>query len=333
MEYWQVAAGDRGRDYSNLFFEYGIMCVGGETQINTFKQVEEGDVVVLKRGISKILGAGKIIKQDGTVCKEDEKWLGDFEGWDLRNYANVEWHQLEKPLPISSGLTMGTIKRLHDTNLQKKANEIIEKYPKIKFKQKPDLSDIYKLENEEIIDFLIEEGFRPGNAEELNNTFNRIRMLAKFYCEKCDWDQVKEHETRTFLIIPLLFALGWSEQKLKIELGITNRRRVDIAGFSKPFFGSDDQNEFKNCKLIIESKGLSRGLDTAREQAIAYAETFPNCKKVIISNGFCYKAFQKEGDTFSTTAIAYMNLLHPTNKHPLYLNSKGTKEIFKLLLP
>jgi len=331
MTYWQVAAGAKGRDYSNIFFEYGIMCVGGEKQIRTLGEVKEGDIVILKRGRSEILGAGKIIERDGIVNAENEEWLGDFDGWNLKAYANVEWYRLRKPIPASSGLGIGTIMKAADSDIQRKADNIIANDPQVGYKPKPNLDDISPLKDKEIIEFLVSEGFRPRNAEELTNTFNRIRLLANFYYHKCRWEEVREHETRTFLIMPLLFALGWSEQLLKIELGIGGRKRVDIAAFSKPFLGWNDER--KSCKLIIESKGFSIGLDTVKEQAIAYAEAFPTCKKVIVSNGFCYKAFHKEGDTFSTTPIAYMNLLKPTNKHPLYPNSKGTFEVFKLLLP
>ena len=32
MNYWQVAAGDGGRDYSEVFLKYGVMLIGlGET--------------------------------------------------------------------------------------------------------------------------------------------------------------------------------------------------------------------------------------------------------------------------------------------------------------
>lgn len=310
------------------------MCVGGDDQVETLRRVKEGDVVIIKHGRNKILGAGKVIKRNGKVHDDDEEWLGDFDGWDLSTYANVEWHRPPKPIKTSSMLGMGTIMTVPNSRHQKIANDIIKKYPKFPSKLKPNLKKIRTLEDEEIIEFLISEGFRPGNAEELTNTFNRIRLLANFYYNNCEWGEVREHETRTFLIIPLLFALGWSEQKLKIELGIEDRKRVDIAAFTKPFLGGDWDNEKENCKLIIEAKGFSKGLDTVREQAIAYAKSFPKCKKVIVSNGFSYKAFiRKKDGTFSTKPIAYMNLLNPTNRHPLYPASKGTLKVFKLLLP
>jgi hypothetical protein len=31
--YWQIAAGSAGRDYSDIFLKFGMAFVGGETQI------------------------------------------------------------------------------------------------------------------------------------------------------------------------------------------------------------------------------------------------------------------------------------------------------------
>ena len=133
MTYWQVAAGAKGRDYSGLFFDYGIMCVGGDKKINLLREVDIGDKVVLKRGVSEILGAGTV-KAKST---EDEEWLGDFDGWTLSEYAEVVWHRLPKPLPvgkkhaIKKGLAQGTIKRVTNPQIQKETENIISSQPAI----------------------------------------------------------------------------------------------------------------------------------------------------------------------------------------------------------
>lgn len=334
MTYWQVAAGARGRDYSDLFFDYGIMCVGGEKQINFLKEVDVGDKVVLKRGVSEILGVGVVQEKS----QPDEEWLGDFDGWTLSEYAKVVWHRLPKPLPvgkkhtIKKGLAQWTIKRVYDSQIQKETDNIISSQPAISnYLPRPDLSGIRELKDKKIIKFLINNGFRPANAEVLTNTFNRIRLLAKFYYKKCDWEQVREHETRTFLVMPLLFALGYSEQQIKIELPAGDRKRIDIAIFDGPYYGWED--DVAKCKLIIETKGFSFGLDNVEEQAIAYAKSFPKCEKVVVTNGFCYKVYPREKEKFCEKPSAVMNLLKPKDKHPLYMQSEGALTVFKELLP
>ncbi len=127
-------------------------------------------------------------------------------------------------------------------------------------------------------------------------------------------------------------ALGWAEQQIKIELPVKDRGRADIACFSKPYTGENDR-----CLLIIETKSFTQGLDYAPEQVKKYAEHFPNCKIVVVTNGYCYKAFEKQQDdedaTFRETPSAYLNLLKPRDRYPLDPQVKGCLEALKLLLP
>jgi len=39
---------------------------------------------------------------------------------------------------------------------------------------------------------------------------------------------IREHETRTFLVIPLLLALGWAEQQLKIEMPAAGAESISL---------------------------------------------------------------------------------------------------------
>ena len=70
MTYWQVAAGEGSRNYTNLFLEYGVILVGTGNPGSYLKfpekyrgrkdwrrkivtladKVKQGDVVILKRG-------------------------------------------------------------------------------------------------------------------------------------------------------------------------------------------------------------------------------------------------------------------------------------------
>lgn len=109
----------------------------------------------------------------------------------------------------------------------------------------------------EILAFLIREGLRVSAAEELTQALQRIRLLAEYYYNHQPWSDIREHETRTFLVIPLLLALGWAEQQLKIELPVKGGR-VDIACLDRPFSGNP-----ANVVALIETKGFSSGLDFA----------------------------------------------------------------------
>ena len=86
---------------------------------------------------------------------------------------------------------------------------------------------------------------------------------------------------------------------MKVELQAPGVGRIDIGCFRKPFSGRDDDQ----CIALIETKGLTQGLDYATNQAHGYANSFPSCKVVLATNGYCYKAYERVGDTFATEHV------------------------------
>lgn len=165
----------------------------------------------------------------------------------------------------------------------------------------------------------------------MTEALQRIRLLAKYYYDDLRWSDVREHETRTFLVIPLLLALGWAEQQLKIELPVKGGR-VDIACYDGPF----SREKSEDAVALIETKGFSSGLDYAPQQAHEYATHFRNCNLVIVTNGYCYKTYARKNDeTFeSKQPAAYLNLLRPRDRYPLDPETTdGALEVLRCLLP
>jgi hypothetical protein len=329
MRYWQIASGAAGREYSKDFVRFGMAFVGGDVQVATMEKVEVGDRILLKRGLNEVVAVGEVVQRDGAHRGVDDKdWLRDFDGWDLRAYCFVDWHVPEKPVTVG-GLTRATVQRVHAKELKKLAEELLSNVPPNR-QRDPEPHPTQPVDDETILEFLIQQGLRPGAAEDLTVALKRIRLLAKYYYNECTWEEIREHETRTFLIVPLLVALGWAEQQIKIELPVTGRGRADVACFPGPYVGRNEE-----CILLIESKGFSQGLDYAVDQAKEYAHHFPRCRVVLVSNGFCYKAFKRRSKgEFSTEPSAYLNLLKPQDRYPLDPDRvDGCLETLRLLLP
>jgi hypothetical protein len=100
MTTWIVSAGDRGRDYADYFFRFGMAFVGDDQQRESMKQVAAGDTILLKKGLSEFLAAGEVVERNGAVSGDgDKEWLRDFDGWDLAGWCYVEWHRPERPEP------------------------------------------------------------------------------------------------------------------------------------------------------------------------------------------------------------------------------------------
>ena len=328
MKYWQIAAGSQGRDYADDFIRFGMAFVGGKQQVSKMAEVEVGDRILLKTGRSKVVAVGEVVQRHGKHRGENDKdWLMDFDGWDLPAYCFVNWHEPKKAY-VGKGLTRATIQNVGNQQLRDIAEEVISSFP-VRQNLDPEPPLTCPVQDPEIIEYLIGQGLRPGAAEELTSTFNRIRLLARYYYRR-RWEDVREHETRTFLVIPLLLALGWAEQQMKIELPVKGRERADIACFSKPF-----RRKSEECVLIVETKGFSQGLDYAPDQAKRYAEQFTNCRVVVVSNGYCYKAWVRhDGGWSMKRPSAYLNLLKPRDRYPIDPdNVQGCLEVLKLLLP
>lgn len=325
--YWQIAAGSYGRNYTDYFIKYGMAFVGGDVPIATMRELKNGDIVVIKQGLYQIVAVGEVVQRDGkAIGFEDKQWLRDFDGWDLSAYCYVDWRVPDKPVQ-TDGLTRATIQRLPQGKHQQIVNTLLNLPIRV---HDPEPADTNIISDDLLLEHLVAEGLRASSAAELTTTINRIRLLAKYYYEKCSWVDVREHETRSFLVVPLLLALGWSEQQIKIELPCS-KGKVDIACFPKVFVHGAE----KECVLIVETKGFTQGLDYAPEQAHLYAEDFPSCRGVLVTNGYCYKAYLRNKDgSFSEKPSAYLNLLQPRDKYPLDpINVDGALGVFSWLLP
>ena len=116
------------------------------------------------------------------------------------------------------------------------------------------------------------------------------------------------------------------EQAIKIEQP-TNGGRVDLALFDGPFAGDPTE-----CIALIETKGFAQGLSYAPEQARNYAQHFPKCQVIFVSNGYCYKAYRRTKNGFSAEPSAYLNIRDPRDAYPLNPKIPGALEVLRLLL-
>ncbi|MDE2860535.1 MAG: hypothetical protein OYI31_08175 [Chloroflexota bacterium] len=344
MTYWQVAAGEGARDYSSLFLQYGVIVMGSghlgsyrehperfrghkdwrKKIVTLADRMKQGDVVILKRGHR---AKGRIIAV-GRVAS-DYEWLepfGDVDGWDLRHGRRVEWFRADSNKP-AEGLARGTISRVQKHDLRKKADDLVgRECARADAIGIPPAAGI--LSDDDLMDRLSVEGIIGPDTSTLKATIQSVRKLAAWYIPHMS--RISEHEVRTFLIIPLLLALGWNEKQIRIEWSIGGARS-DTALF---------QGEFvKDAKpyLIVESKRFGMGLDGAGRQAVKYAG---ECNRIVTSTGDRYWLFEKHpsekwdrGAMKQTHLRAYMNLFRLKDRHPYLPNVGGAPDLLKSLMP
>ena len=343
MNYWQVAAGTSGRDYSKEFLRYGVMLIGpgrlgplsmnrelyknhreGANVLRFVDQVKCGDHVILKRPHGKQWDIVAV----GRVAGEYE-WLEQFEdveGWDLQHARRVEWVKANPPVLVN-GLRMGRINRV--SQYQKEPIEAAkllmnERDPFEAIEVPPPANPVAE---EDLVTSLIGNGLRPADAEAVIRAIWHVRRLAGWYVSRMNL--INEYEIRTFLIIPILLALGWSEQRIKTEWNHT-----DVSLFREVF--QKDSKPF----IILESKRMGVGLGHAEHQVRLYANQFPDCNKLVTSTGDRYRLYEKKpGEIWDAHGMeekhlrAYMKLSSLKDRHPYLEGVGGAPDLLKSLMP
>lgn len=342
MNYWQVAAGEGTRDFSDVFLRYGIILMGTgnpgsflehperykghkgwQRKIVTLaNSMQRGDVVVMK----KRWGTKGAIVAAGRVTSDYEflEPFDDVDGWDLRHGRRIHWLQLDSPIDVN-GLARGTVSRVHKSQIRNEADRLLEEGHEVTASGIPQLAE--GVSEEHLVRSLFESGLRPADAENVIRAILHVRRLAGWYVSRMD--QINEHEIRTFLIVPILLALGWSEQRIKTEWNHT-----DVSLFREVF------QKGSKPYLILESKRMGVGLGHAEHQVQLYAKQFPDCNKLVTSTGDRYWLYEKNpGETWDARRMkeshlrAYMNLFKLKNRHPYLADVGGAPDLLKSLMP
>jgi len=330
VKYWYIADGDGRRAYSDVFLNFGVMLLGPGDSGNYFENqtayhdenyvrwfvedVRPGDIVILKHGVKSIIAAGTVDEREDSY--EHFEVFSDVEGFSLQHGRYVTWHKDEKQEHVDLNLPRDRLCQCQKPGIQAIARRIIkENKPERPEKIPPPAK---KVDDEELTKHLIEQGLSSGQAEDVVRAFWRVRRLGRWYEDQDE--QVSEHETRTFLVTPLILALGWSEQRLKIEW-----KRIDIA-----FFETNYSHNL-HPTMILESKRLDEPLGGASEQVKQYSVKFPDCNKLVASNGIRYLSFEKDNGRWQ--AKAYLNLLDLRYRHPYLTHVRGAPDLLTQLLP
>ncbi len=341
MNYWQVAAVEGTRDFSDVFLQYGVVLMGSghlgsfsehpenyegkkdwRKIVTLAKSMDRGDVVVMKKRWGtkgEIVAAGRVTS--------DYEFLGPFddvEGWDMRHGRKVNWFQPDSPIDVN-GLARGTVSRVHQSQILNEADRLLEEGNEVIASEIPQSAQ--GVSEEYLVGSLIENGLRPADAEAVIRAIWHVRRLAGWYL--FHGSDLSEHEIRTFLIVPILLALGSSEQRIKIEWNHT-----DISLFSEVF--KRDSKPF----LILESKRMGVGLGHAERQVQLYAKQFPDCNKLVTSTGDRYWLYEKNpGETWDARRMkenhlsASLNLFILKDRHPYLAGVGGASDLLKSLMP
>ena len=106
-----------------------------------------------------------------------------------------------------------------------------------------------------------------------------------------------------------------------------------MALWDRPFSDSE-----ATVSTIVETKRLYNSLgDWPKNQAAGYANNHPSCSKIVITDGFRYKLFQRDEDSSETGGEwgekAYANLRKLRAEHPIHPGVGGAGDLILGMLP
>lgn len=348
---WQIAAGIRGRDYTDLFLNHDVMfmgpgnpgqydkqrynsCVkkglvgkGIAAQINQFCTKVESDDIVLLRFCHRVVAIGK-------VSKEGYKWNDVFDdvfGWDLQHTRRVIWqnHLTAKIQEIQeNGELFGerkqqpTITAVKDRRVLGKIEPLFEHFQNRPLKMLPDkLPDPLTLD--ELGTELFSKGLPNEAVDRLIVAIQRQRRLVKWYDKYGkSLKRPTEHEVVAHMILPFLLALGWSEQLLAVEW-----HWIDLAAFSSTPTTKD------NLCMLCEAKWYGHGLQDILGQATRYVDKrkLDNCKRILLTDGARLYLYQRrEGTGWDGNPVGYLNVNLIRTQHIIPAGTNGIDTIMAL---
>lgn len=343
---WQIASGDGGRDYSRFLIQHDLMLLGpgapGEytperyapviasgqltkekaSALGRFRtEVHPGDRVLLRKG--------RRVVAIGVVADPGYQWneaFDDVSGWDLQHTHRVCWkRELSGELEIrqrNRSLFGGRIMipmftRVEDEQVLSPIRDLLTQLSGCDLRPLPKPPSAV-LDDAALGRELFSKGLSNRATEDVIFAINRQRRLLEWYADHGRASRrPSEHEVVAHMVLPLLLALGWSEQLLAVEWN-----RIDLAGFSAaPTTG-------ENCSLVCETKGLGHGLSDVLDQALNYVERLElsSCRRILLTEGGRYYVYSRREAEWSHEPAAYFNVFMPRARY-----SDGTSAIDAIL--
>ena len=333
---WQQASGDTDRNYSKICLKWDVILNGPgyagkypecnetlkkhgwtskkRTDIWRFaEQMKEGDLVVLRLGTNRILGVGEIVgKYEWLEC------FGDVDGWDLQHVRRVRWVwtglKYFKTYTLKQGDTTQEMTSIVVKSWLEEIDIPIEKFER-EIPKLPQAGNI--ISQSQIAEYLFAQGVSSNSIEILTREFEELRRIAKWYLNSKEVPS--EFETVSYLVVPILRALGWTPQKMAVEWN-----KVDIALFDQL------PRKDKNLSIVVEAKKKGNSCLSAISQAQGYAKGKSNCQRLIVTDGLRYGTYIKKDNEYELKA--YFNLNDLRESYPIY-ECSGIKEALRIMTP
>jgi hypothetical protein len=302
---WQLAAGQASRPYADVFLKYGVGLIGpgdwgpwsgeqfdGKSRwyydgfathgfIKRFaEEIQVGDVVLLRTGISTICAVGIVASEYQYLNQFD-----DVNGWDLQHARRVRWCKL----PQEHVFTMPVF-GANPTRCSRTWNAEVVDFAD-RFLNSPPTN----WQTAALPELPAEEPPLEAVPTALQGLVAAANDLVPLLWDRQAFgEHPSEDELIAHFVVPFLRALGWPQELIAVKW-----RYIDVAVFRAL------PRTPENCHLVIEAKRLGAGVEGALEQAKGYVEALGTPRDVVVTDGIRYRMYSCQS---AFEPIAYANL-------------------------
>lgn len=321
MKVWQIATGEPGRDYHEIFFDHDVMIIGPSDKGNALKnnyddnvpnsagnQVDNfakkpspGDRVIM-RFARKVLGVGQVPFELAQHYTFVEAFRCVY-GWDLCHCHRVIWaeqYELGELADVyQNTMQKPSFTQVHEDHIVEMVQSIDDSVFDRPLKSMPQI-DASLYTDEELGIALFRAGISNKNSNDILQALNQAARLCSWYESDDDCGRKpSENEVVSHVLLPLFLGLGWSHQQIAVEWN-----KVDMV-----FFNSTPTTP-ENCVMVLEAKGLGTPLGDILQQPKEYIDdlNLDNTKDILTSNGNNLFVYERTNGGWHTNPIGYMNM-------------------------
>lgn len=329
MRVWQIATGEAGRDYRDLFVSHDIMVLGPShlgnarespyrdgvpnsagNQVHNFAhRPKPGDRVLMRFG-REVIGVGEIPAEDDEQYSFDERFRGVY-GWDLCHTRRVKWGDGAELGELANVYAQAKQKPsftgVNETHIREFIEGIDAKYFERPLRDLPDV-DPRMYSDDELGVELFKAGISNKNIDDILAAIRQAERLCNWYWSAESGRYPTEHEVVSHVVLPLFLGLGWSHQQMAVEW-----QRTDLA-----FFGRTPTTP-ENCVMVLEAKGLGTSLGNVLGQPQSYVESLglDNVRYIVTTDGANLFVYERTGGRWNPDPVAYLSIAYRRREYPL----------------
>jgi hypothetical protein len=290
-------------------------------QVHNFAfRPKPSDRVIMRLG-HEVIGVGQIPEGDEYQYSYNKTFRCVY-GWDLSHCRRVVWAERYALGNLADVFRKAKQKpsftQAHERHIVEMVRSVDASLFDRPIKQMPVDSDDYQ--EEELGVELFRAGISNKNIEDILKALQQADRLCTWYKSEHCGQRPTENEVVSHIILPLFLGLGWSHQQMAVEW-----QRVDVA-----FFRRIPTTE-ENCVMVLEAKGLGKGLGNVLQQPKKYVEQLglAEVRYILTTDGENLFVYGRSGEEWGTSPIGYVNV---SSLQRRYVLPKGTDLVRTLVV-